>query len=831
MAGSETMSPESEGRVQFDELLDPSFDATRYAHDLVSRPDPTPILKADKITSIMAELSNRASQLEQRMQTTVLATHEQVLKQVLGVHGVDVALAGVEDQVREIKQYMHALRTKIRVPYEQALEYTNQASNLQLAMRHVRATSKFMQLERRLCVQLPGHILEAGAPANGSALRPDYALAALTLVDIERLVRANDLRGVDVVEHALASRVAPRRQRTVDEAEAMLGSGMQRQHQSDIGGGLQILFNLGVLPGAVNKLVQGSIAELRKGIQGRVASKALHAGVREHNAQAKSMDGRDMVGIDSILWTRLEEIADAVLARGLEMRVLERVLQRKRDVLRFDAGARGDASFLDVVAARLGDRVLALWWAAAVDAVAAELGAACGESSVVRQILTNSYPRMVQLFLPRLEPVLAPRLGGATSAQAANIVATVDPGSGALDAGDPADRDLMQSANVAYGDWGMRVLWTRLLGAFEGDYVRRAASRIDDAVARCFPAPPPAGLVDAQESWTQRHSMSARDELAAAVSVVPNRKLVASVVRSVGTELEMAKSDPRLCAMVARAAVRAVDGFVAATRDRLSGIVGNAHAVDPLAAPAHPLTRSAIGLINSVEALRAGIAELCGQQDFAVATLKPSADRAPVHAALQKCRDELSEFVAAQSSVLLDAADRAIAGALLDSEDAASWARAEQAMQWLQAQVLEPLDARPAPRVLAMTDAYLALFVHAVCATVPLTEDARLRLTSELTQLEFACSQVSAAISTRLAGAAYQSLRLMRPLLFMSAAELTRVLDPRKGEWAHVPARDLLAHVACRVATEVPAAERMLLHNLLGCSRRRWLECMAAAGA
>ncbi|KAJ2273836.1 hypothetical protein J3F81_002493 [Coemansia sp. RSA 371] len=800
--GSDIVTPELVGKHQFDELLDPSFDATHYAHELVRSRD-TMELKADKISSIMTDLSATSSSLDARMRATVLGTHEQILEQVLGVASVDVTLEQVEDQVREIKQYMHALRTKIRVPYEQALEYTRQARNLQLATRHVRATSKFMQLVRRLAVQIP----ESGG-------RPDYALAALTLVDIERLVDTSDLCGIDVVDRALATEVTPRRQQTANEANEMLVGGMRRQHQSDVGSGLQILFNLGIISNAVDTRIQASIAALHTIITGRIDPRALHIGVREHNARATAIDGRDMVGIDTILWTRLEDMIDAVLASGLEVRVLERVLQRKRDVLRVDA--RVDASYLDVVASKLGDRVLALWWTKVVDTIAREIHASCDESSVVRQILTNNYPRLVQLFLPRLEPLLAARLGGVTSVRdLQSSVASVLIGD--EDTGCAGDVDLAQSPNVRYSDWGMRVLWTRLLSVFEAEYVNKAASRMDDSVSRCFPAPPPAGLVDAQSTWAQRHNTKS-DELQA-VSTVPNRKLVASVVRSVGTELEMAKSDARLCTMVARAATRAISSFVATTKDRLLSVMDNPRVVDPCAATAHPMTRSVIGLINCVEALRVGISELCQPADQPLT--------APAQSVLCTCRDELQTFIDAQSDVLLDAADRAISQALLDVDNSSLWSHAEHALQWLQTQVLEPLDPRRSSRVHTMTDSYLTLFVHTVCVTMPLAETAKLRLASELPQLEFACSQAASTMGVRVTGDAYKSVRQMRPLLFMTSRELAQVLGERSAEWSSVSELDLLNHVVCRVATEEEAA--CVPHELLGCSRREWLGCVAGS--
>ncbi|PIA12740.1 hypothetical protein COEREDRAFT_90094 [Coemansia reversa NRRL 1564] len=957
-ASEEVYTPETQYRHfedAFSDFLGPNFEPLQYAQSLASEENGHDDSdKADRITQLMALLASKAENLDGLMRHTIITSHEDLLKQIVGVKAVDSSLGQIEEQVREIKLYMHGLRTKICVPYEQVLRYTNQSSNLQLAIAHVRATTKFMQLVQRLRVQIPDTavVVEPSESMRSTTTRPDYALAALTLLDIEKLVNGNDLTGVHVVDRAMEQTVNQRRVQTIAEAESMIDAGMQRQHQSDIASGLQIMFNLGVLPICVANRVRKRTVGWADYVSGMLDPKSINTCVRDHNKKATAVDGSDMVSIDSILWKRLETIVDELLTRGLELRVLERVLARKRDALpRFEVsvgvldGPRSDGAiagpgttFLDFVVGQLGDRVLAFWWGTAVNALAAEVNAACTESSVVKQILTNSYPRLVQLFLPKLEPILASKFGGVVSIGTGVGDSESLHGANAGLAPSPhlvSGSSLQQSPNISYNDPGPHVLWEKLLNRFESEYVAKAESRIEDAVRRCYPPPPPPGLLDAQESWghrgvygrsgsptvsagEQRSDMSADMERMPVSNVVPNRKLVASVVRSISTELEMAKSDARLCGAVAKAAHAAIELFVSITEGKLSSITVNSSVLDPLAEPVNPLTRSYAGLVNAVESLRVGLGELCEQEyavvegplawsarrrlsamarrtsrqssahssragsiaavvgDGRVASSSPGpveeagSVSATVRQMLNRCLYALSAFVNKQTDALLSIADAAIMDAIKEyvvdvesdenttnyqnDDSVAGWTRIDRAMQWLQTQILELLDVDCQKRVCTMVDRYLFLYFRVVCLTFPLTEGTRLRLTGEVTQFEFASSQLvgqasgSARERKKLAlpslGRSYQVLRLVRPLLFMSAKDLTQMVASRSSisanaessaEWCQVPLLDFVDHIVCRVATDIYApdsvakARRHMPYFLLGCTRREWIDCVSAA--
>ncbi|KAI9503853.1 hypothetical protein GGI25_005765 [Coemansia spiralis] len=812
-------------------FLSPTFDPLQYAKKIVDETkDKQTDTDSDEISKLMGRLAKKAEALDTLMKQTIVESHSDLLKQVIGVKALDVSLSGVEDQVREIKTYMHGLRTKIHVPYEQSLTYTNQSSNLQLAIKHVQSTAKFIQLVRRLKTQIPEDYL------RGGDAKPDFALAALTLLDIERTVVGSDLLGIRVVDHGLETIVNERRALTIREAQNMLETGMRSRGQAEIAGGLQILFNLNTLATTIVDRVNKYIEDWTQLVSGQLDPKEINAFVREHNAKATNIDGSDMIGITGVVWTRLESLVDGLLARGLELCVLDRVLARKRDVLpRFDVSVGaldigGEAkkvgmSFLDLVVGQLDNSVLGYWWGRAVAVLSDEINMACEESMVVRQMLTNSYPRLVQLFMPRLQ-LLSNSCVSVTSTQ-----------------------PQFGQTPMLIEDYSTVVLWDKLLSRFETDYVAKAASRMEEAVSRCYPPPPPPGLLTAQESWSSQRNRSgssaSRDsatELMTAVSVVPNRKLVAGVVRSISTELEMVKSDPRLCALVADAAASAINVFANVTEGKIATITVNPRVLNPFAVPAHPLTKSYVGLLNSVESLRLGVSEL---NDREFAGLQGSGGRrasrrasahssrtgsiahnfafarqalddsslntgslSVVYKKLDSSLQQLDAVVSKHTHVLLGAADRAIAEAITSKQN--SLDQFDVAVQWLQTQVLEPIAIEQCcSRVLQMVEKYLRVYVSTVCTTFPLTEQAKLQLTGQVTQFEFACSQLVAAVLGQSAtlmeiGRPYQALRLMRPLLFMSTAELTTQMAESlgsNGDWDALRATDLAAHVACRIAT------------------------------
>ncbi|KAJ2826679.1 hypothetical protein FBU31_003381 [Coemansia sp. 'formosensis'] len=221
---------------------------------------------------------------------------------------------------------------------------------------------------------------------------------------------------------------------------------------------------------------------------------------------------------------------------------------------------------------------------------------------------------------------------------------------------------------------------------------------------------------------------------------------------------------------------------------------------------------------------------------------------------LDTCEHNLLSLIGRQTAMLMDAADTIITesiisiGTMASSSDDQMAPPFEAPMQWLQTQVLEPLETDCCRRpVSAMVDRYLSLYARVVCLTFPLSEAAKLRLTAEVTQFEFACSQLVTASASKGGGAtaapkladvgrSYRALRLVRPLLFTDIAELltivqgTHVVDRLSSAWSDLPLFDLVDHIICRAATELGdgAMKSAMPYAILGWSKRQWIEELAS---
>lgn len=753
--------------MNYSEFLAPNFDPLQHAACLQSREG----------------LEAQIAQLDTLLKQTLTPG---ILRPVLGIARVNDGLGDIEQKLRLIRALMHSLRTRIRVPHTHMLNYTNQRQNLHQSMRYLRAVTKFTQLIKRL--------------SNVD----DTAMGALMLADITQLVETCDLAGVELVDREMERMVKVRMEQTIGEADRLVTDGMQRHAQGDVAVGLQILYNLGRLPSYVAGLIRRQYtAGWAAHIRGRMDPQRLTQYVQDYNAKnARAADGSDMLGITGQAWQLLEAMAEEWAEWGLRLRTLERVLVRKRHTVGDNMSVGNEeGSFMDLAVQQLGDRPLAFWWGTSVAAVAAELKLATEGSTVISQMLANQYPRLVHLLMSKLEYLLVPKLGGVVS------VGTHKPG------------------GSYYDEAGPRVLWDRLLDQYEQQYVERAEGRMDDSVGRCFPQPPPPGLLDAQE----KHSML---NLEPNGMQVPSRKQLDGVARSLSTELEMVKSagDSRLSGLVAEAAARSLAGFINMVEMKIERA-----------------EEESAELVSAVRTLKQGVEELVNQMDSGFVSLSPgltksqqqrrksygrrnssfsigsslqeipTSSQSSAHFVLYRSIRELDAFITRQVDKLTNRGDRQITEAIVNEGD---W---ESAMGWLQTNVLGPLKPHIGPHVIEkLVTKYLWLFTTCVCLTMPLTEEVKLEIVGQLAQFEFGCSQLLSTTRMRLAdmGDAYKSLRALKPVLFMDSEDIVKGVDG-------IRLVDLFQHIVCRVLTDKGDVGK-LPYMWLGWTKARWIEEVAA---
>ncbi|KAJ2596661.1 Conserved oligomeric Golgi complex subunit [Coemansia sp. RSA 1721] len=696
------------------QFLSTSFSPLTYAQKLVQETPSTPNL--DKFDQIHGRLQTKIDDLQQKTKTLITSSQSQLLDQIVGVRTIDSSLSAIEEQIREIKAYMHALRSKIRVPHTQAVAYARQAANLQAAMRFARLTARFMQLARKLRMQVPD-IVEEAEDNNG---RCDWAAAALTLADIDRTVASNGgLTGIFVVDNEIKSSVEPRRRGALLAAESMVSNGMQKNNASDVGSGLIVLANLGALGNVVAKKVRQEASNWAT----YVSSASLND-----------------------TWVDIASLVDELLARGLQIRTLEKALARRRDVVtRFDVSVDNSAGFLDSVVAQLGDRALAFWWRAAVAVLSARILAA-----PTRATVTTGFPRLVRAFFPKLEPLVLAHLGGVTTVREL-------PSKGVT-------QDLHEEEEE---EPGVLILWDGLLAPLATEYCARAATRMNGSVKRCF----------------GQQILSA-----------PVKKNVIAAVRRISAETQLASADSRLSAAVLRCASDSVNEFMQEINTRITHV--SATVLPPvLNNDPNELLSVYAGLVNAVQTLCTGLREsdVCIQQLPDPYTLVE-----PLFAAAQI---GISEAV--------------------DQDDLQT---VESAMQWIQSQVIAPIELDLCRRTQMFVKISIQKYVRTTLLIYPMTEEAKLHVVANVARFEFACSQLVSLTDT---GNAYASLRLLRPLLFMDSKQLCKNIE--NGDMLKcLPKVDLLGFVIYRIVSEVELADKEMLlpHAVLGWTQVQLKEYM-----
>ncbi|KAJ2593833.1 Conserved oligomeric Golgi complex subunit [Coemansia sp. RSA 1722] len=587
-------------------------------------------------------------------------------------------------------------------------------------MRFARLTARFMQLARKLRTQVPDMVEEA----QDSSGRCDWAAAALTLADIERTVASNGgLAGIFVVDNEIKSSVEPRRRRALLAAESMVSNGMQKNSTSDVGSGLIVLANLGALGNVVAKKVR-----------------------QEASSWATYVSSASL----SDTWVDIASLVDQLLARGLQIRTLEKALARRRDVVtRFDVSVDNSAGFLDSVVAQLGDRALAFWWRAAVAVLSARILAA-----PTRATVTTGFPRLVRAFFPKLEPLVLAHLGGVTTVREL-------PSNGAT-------QELHEEEEAEAEEPGVLILWDGLLAPLATEYCARAATRMNGSVKRCF----------------------GQQILAA-----PVKKNVIAAVRRISAETQLASADSRLSAAVLRCASDSVDEFMQEINARVARV--SATVLPPVFNDGpNELLSVYAGLVNAVQTLCTGLREsdVCIQQ-----LPDPYALVEPL-------------FAAAQIGI----------SEAIDQDDLQT---VESAMQWIQSQVIAPIELDLYRRTQMFVKISMQKYVRTTLLIYPMTEEAKLHVVANVARFEFACSQLVSLADT---GDAYASLRLLRPLLFMDSKQLCKNIE--NGDMLKcLPKADLLSFVIYRIVSEVVelADKEMLLpHTVLGWTQVQLREYM-----
>lgn len=227
---------------------------------------------------------------------------------------------------------MFRLSSKIRDPYLQLLEYTQQLENLQITSELLRKLQRFMLLRRRLEAQL-------------STNEQDITTAAMTLYELKVIMEEADFEGIDVVTVELPF-ITKSRERVEEEALVLLKDGIETQNQTKMASGLQVFYNMKQMGDRVQTIVQSMLdglleqikkvvdlpdvqAELRKGMAVQQAVSSPTLATRKLNNEI-NLNQKD---IAAAVWTRMEKLMQNMSDQCIKIYSLEKVLDLKKDPL------------------------------------------------------------------------------------------------------------------------------------------------------------------------------------------------------------------------------------------------------------------------------------------------------------------------------------------------------------------------------------------------------------------------------------------------------------------------------------------------------------------
>lgn len=237
------------------------------------------------------------------------------------------------------------LSHKIRDPYKQLCTYATQLENLQLTCELLRKLHRFILLKRRL---------EAHLSTNDK----DISTAALTIYELETIMKDTDFDGIDIVTCELDF-IKKSRDRVVEEATALLKEGIESQNQAKMASGLQVFHNMKQMGDQVQAITQSILDSLiqdikkvidMQSIQNELKPPAALNGQSQQPQQMASptMSVRGHSGINqtqlaAAVWNRMETLMTKMSDQCIKVYSLEKVLEIKKDALTH-------ISFLDEVA-------------------------------------------------------------------------------------------------------------------------------------------------------------------------------------------------------------------------------------------------------------------------------------------------------------------------------------------------------------------------------------------------------------------------------------------------------------------------------------------------
>ncbi|KAK2467810.1 hypothetical protein APHAL10511_000105 [Amanita phalloides] len=714
----------------------------------------------EDISEAISKLTNGIDDVTKQIRRLVLQHHEDLLSQAANSNALSGSLTSVRSSITELDKSLEKLRFKVHDPYRSLQRHVTRLRYLQQASDLLRRISRFITLARRLHVQMSeldqslgsdfsqlenklptmnhesrdeaDRILAKGALCLAELLTClDEPLVQMTypnsddkLTDVGFKPNKNTLRSVDLVDHYMPL-VEGSKNRITQIMEIMLYAGLASRDSTMLASSLQIAYNLKSLPEFVHSLmsdvVKGMEDHVRAAFDMTKLSKdalAKEVATAAHLSSAyKSRVRTEPTNITAPQWTTMFwDRLEALLEDLTDSCIKVYLLE---NVLSFKRDVVTQTLFLDEAMKSLENKPSSMFWTALAQSLEAYIRDSIKSSTFMQQTLCAGYPKLLRLFHAFFAQV-APHT-------------------------DTTYTQSYQSPET--------VLILNALSNPETNYLSKSMMKMNEVVAQAF-----AGGFRAPPSTAEGLNMA----------------------HSIANELDAGRFDPLLVRALAKNVLLVLKSItsradVLVVRDRAAfSLVG------PSATPQQVVNTQITTFLYQCWSKLVQLKEEYSDAVFNV--LQPGIQE--LHELYQSLVDPINTSIRRETSAIISKVHRIDLGKQANPDIGASPYIREltEKLSFIKTEILSRYNLDEAGRTWAISIVKFTVKTFLLHASIakPLSENGKLQLTNDMTELEFILSafltegsQIRRNQGIELIGEEYAALRGMRPLLFLNNEQLT----------------------------------------------------------
>ncbi|CAH0476499.1 unnamed protein product [Peronospora belbahrii] len=814
----EAVIHELESDAQMSVFLSPNCDVSAIASAVVARDSASRDGNgfAERRTSSMTSLATKNEEVEETNQCEKFVErlngaaqridrviskhigehHATLLDQVGSVDEMQSHLTLVQSSVGHLKESVQSLETLVREKHENLRDTIQRYRNIKRCGDIVQRLLRFQNLSDRLLgsdLNQVDAILTGVAVENGSGLTK------------ERFQELSAVRATLPAIRKLSTNIKR-------EVRATLRSGIRSLSQANVGDALQILFYLGELGTMTQASVNDVVQEVERKCATAISEDKL---VRSGGASIdglKSSNGLSISGNNilqkSDLWKAVQDVFDVIRVHALQVWNLQRVLLKMVDPA---SGKR----YIDLVLKLEEPSLFATFWEVTCAIVQELFASTLNYNTAVKSVLIAEYPRMRKQATSVLNELYTATKQSAGAELVADVLVV------AADAFDVKMGAVERELATVAGSAAERTQLLDSMGPLHDAFIDRAYSRMSNPIQLMFP---------------QSSDFHASP---------PGRSDIQALSRAILSELEQAGRDRVLLDDVLQQVRKAVILFCSNVKRIM--YQGKAAAATMPSLGRTPAQAHNVGLMNVLSLLDAAMEEVRNYVEAAAAINGSDAEIAasvsssanvnatsvvtPKEATLlcttsiDPCREMISDLEYAMLGSYLQAlavllegtfakmhdesfGDQSAANGMACSGDAprssggfrssqgSSGSKYMQEFVNAFSVILED-HLRRLPVATFVTkclgdfvERLVSVFIRHASLLRPLTEDGKLRLANDMTQLEL---QLEHIMPLRNVGASYEELRAFRHMIFLESSDILRDATVDKirpsNVWHHLTSR------------------------------------------